>query len=149
MENLNIVKTGFYTAIIFIGGILGKLFGGFDMLFYALLILSIVDFISGLIVALVFKNSTKTETGAAQSQVGFKGLAKKVFIYLLIVVAVQVDLVMNAGGAVRSASILGFMANEVLSIIENAGLMGIELPEVIVNAVDILKKKSSGNRKLE
>lgn len=142
MEKFNVIKVWFYSVIAVIGGFAGKIFGGLDGLFYALLICSIVDFISGLIVALVFKNSTKTETGAAQSEAGFRGLAKKVFIYLIVVVAVQMDVVLSAGGFIRNAVIIGFMANEVLSIIENAGLMGISLPPALINAVDILKKKS-------
>lgn len=146
MESLNGVKTGFYTTIVLVGGFMGKLFGGLDILFYALFICSIVDFVSGFIVAAVFKNSTKTETGAAQSSAGFKGLAKKVFIYLIIVVAVQMDIVMGNSGLIRNAVIIGFMANEILSIIENAGLMGIELPDALVNAVDILKKKSESKQ---
>jgi len=146
VESLNGVKAGFYTVIALLGGILGNLFGGLDIVFYALLTCSIADYISGLIVAIVFKNSTKTETGAAQSKAGFIGLAKKVFIYLIIVVAVKVDLVVGASGFLRNAVIIGFMANEILSIIENAGLMGIELPDALVNAVDILKKKSESKQ---
>lgn len=140
--NTSTLKTGFYLLIGMLGGALGNLFGGLDKLFIALLTCSIIDFITGVIVATVFKNSTKTETGAAQSKAGFKGLVKKIFIYMLIVVTVKIDLVVGASGFLRNAVIIGFMANEALSIIENAGLMGIKLPTVLIEAVDILKKKS-------
>ena len=142
MEKATMIKTGFYGAVGILGGMFGNLFGGLDKIFYALLICSIIDFLSGGAVAIVFKNSPKTETGAAQSQAGFKGLVKKVFIYLIIVVVVQIDSVIGSNGFLRNAVIIGFMVNEVLSIIENAGLMGIKMPDAVTNAVDILKKKS-------
>ena len=142
MEKATIIKTGFYGAVGILGGMFGNLFGGLDKIFYALLICSIIDFLSGGAVAVVFKNSPKTETGAAQSQAGFKGLVKKVFIYLIIVVVVQIDSVIGSNGFLRNAVIIGFMVNEVLSIIENAGLMGIKMPDAVTNAVDVLKKKS-------
>ena len=142
MEKATMIKTGFYGAVGILGGMFGNLFGGLDKIFYALLICSIIDFFSGGAVAVVFKNSPKTETGAAQSQAGFKGLVKKVFIYLIIVVVVQIDSVIGSNGFLRNAVIIGFMVNEVLSIIENAGLMGIKMPDAVTNAVDILKKKS-------
>lgn len=142
MEKATMIKTGFYGAVGILGGMFGNLFGGLDKIFYALLICSIIDFLSGGAVAVVFKNSPKTETGAAQSQAGFKGLVKKVFIYLIIVVVVQIDSVIGSNGFLRNAVIIGFMVNEVLSIIENAGLMGIKMPDAVTNAVDILKKKS-------
>lgn len=142
MEKATMIKTGFYGAVGILGGMFGNLFGGLDKIFYALLICSIIDFLSGGAVAVVFKNSPKTETGAAQSQAGFKGLVKKVFIYLIIVVVVQIDSVVGSNGFLRNAVIIGFMVNEVLSIIENAGLMGIKMPDAVTNAVDILKKKS-------
>ena len=121
---------------------LGGMFGGLDTLFWALLTCSIIDYFTGMVVAVVFKNSPKTETGGAQSKAGFKGLVKKVFIYALIIVVVKIDIVVGANGFLRNAVIIGFMVNEVLSIIENAGLMGIKIPAALTNAVDILKQKS-------
>ena len=142
MEKINYIKAGFYTIVCMVGGLIGNLFGGLDTQFYALLTCSIIDYLSGGAVAFIFKNSPKTETGGAQSNVGFKGLVKKIFIYLMIIVVVQIDSVVGANGFLRNATIIGFMVNEVLSIIENFGLMGIPMPEAVINAVDILKKKS-------
>ncbi|MGG7163801.1 phage holin family protein [Clostridium ihumii] len=144
MEKENLLRTGFYGVVGLLGGSLGQLFGGFDTLFWALLTCSIIDYFSGGAVAIIFKNSPKTETGGAKSRIGFKGLVKKIFIYMLVVVAVQMDIVLKANGFIRNAVIIGFMANEILSIIENVGLMGINLPKPFVDAVDILKKKSEG-----
>ncbi len=108
----------------------------------ALIICMIADYITGLIVALVFKNSTKTLTGRAQSNVGYIGLVKKIFILILIIVVNQLDIITNTNGFLRNATIMGFIVNEVLSLIENAGLMGISLPDPVINAIEILKRKS-------
>lgn len=145
MEKTTIIKTSFYGTVCAIGGVLGNLFGGFDKLFIALLVCMVVDYFSGIIVALVFKNSPKTDTGALESNAGLKGLVKKIFILFIVVVAVQIDMVLNSS-FVRNAVILGFIANEALSIMENGGLMGFEYPSALVNAIDILKKKSEESK---
>lgn len=136
------IRSGFFTTIGILGGCLGDVLGGCDVKLKALLICMGLDYISGLIVAVVFKKSTKTETGGAQSKAGFIGLVKKVFILILIIVVNQIDLVLNTNGFFRNATILGFMANEVLSLLENGGLMGIKMPPALIEAVDVLKKKS-------
>lgn len=146
MEKTNLVKGVFYAIVGCIGGTVGNLLGGLDTLIWSLITCSIIDFLSGGAVALIFKNSPKTETGAAQSNAGFKGLVKKIFIYLLIMVVVKIDIVVGSNGFLRNAVIIGFMVNEVLSIIENAGLMGIKMPDALTNAVDILKRKSENQQ---
>lgn len=145
MEKTTIIKTSFYGAVCTMGGLLGNLFGGFDKLFIALLVCMVIDYFSGIIVALVFKNSPKTDTGALESNAGLKGLVKKIFILFIVVVAVQIDMVLNSS-FVRNAVILGFIANEALSIMENGGLMGFKYPSALVNAIDILKKKSEESK---
>lgn len=145
MEKTTIIKTSFYGIVCALGGVLGNLFGGFDKLFIALLVCIISDYVSGIIVAAVFKKSPKTKNGALESNAGLKGLAKKIFILLIVAVAVQVDIVLNSN-FIRNAVILGFIANEILSIIENGGLMGIPMSPVLINAIDILKKKSEESK---
>lgn len=100
----------------------------------------VVDYITGLIVAGVFKKSGKSKSGALSSQAGWRGLAKKGVTLLIVAVACQLD---NITGSefIRNATIIGFMANEVISIVENAGLMGIPIPGVITKAIEILKSK--------
>lgn len=142
MEKATNIKTTFYGSLCFGGGALANLFGGWDKLIYALVICSIIDYLSGGAVAIIFKKSPKTESGGAQSNAGFKGLVKKIFMYAMIVVVVQIDIVTNTNGFFRTAAILGFMVNEVLSIVENLGLMGLKMPEGVINAIDILKIKS-------
>ncbi|ADL50011.1 toxin secretion/phage lysis holin [Clostridium cellulovorans 743B] len=142
IEKLINIKTIFFTIVAVLGGFLANVLGGFDDLLIALIICMIADYITGLIVALVFKNSTKTLTGRAQSNVGYIGLVKKIFILILIIVVNQLDIITNTNGFLRNATIMGFIVNEVLSLIENAGLMGISLPDPVINAIEILKRKS-------
>lgn len=142
MDKLLNIKSSIFMAIGVAGGVMSNALGGADKLLIALIVCIGADYLTGLAVAIIFKNSPKTETGAAQSNAGFKGLVKKVFILLIIVVINQVDIVLGADGFLRNASIIGFMANDCISLIENAGLMGIKLPPAVIDAIDILKKKS-------
>jgi toxin secretion/phage lysis holin len=134
-------RNGFFAMVSVLGGCLGDIFGGWDIRLNALVTCMILDYISGMVVALVFKNSTKTETGGAQSEAGFRGIVKKVFILILIIVVNKIDLVLNTNGFFRNATIIGFMVNEILSLIENVGLMGIKIPTALNEAIDVLTKK--------
>lgn len=128
----------FYAGVI--GGTIASLLGGWDSSLKALIIFMVADYITGLIVAGIFKKSGKSKSGALSSQAGWKGLAKKGVTLLIVAVAFQLD---NITGSefIRNATIIGFMANEVISIVENAGLMGIPIPGVITKAIEILKSK--------
>jgi len=123
----------------FIGGILAYLFDGWDTAMITLVIFMGVDFLTGLIVAGVFKQSKKSETGALESKAGWKGLCRKGMMLLIVLVAHQLDLVMGSA-FIKNAAIIAFIANETISIVENAGIMGIPIPDVITQAIDILKK---------
>lgn len=126
-----------------ISGLLGSAicwaFGGWDAAMAALLVCIAADYISGSIVALVFHNSSKTETGAYNSGYGLKGLCKKGLMLLFVLVAVQVDRILGAD-YVRDAVCIGFCTNEVLSIVENLGLAGIPMPQAVVKALEQLQK---------
>ena len=100
-----------------------------------------IDYISGLIVAGVFHNSKKTSTGTLESRTGWKGLCRKCMTPLFVLVAYRLDLAIGVD-YIRDAVIIGFIANELISIVENAGLMGIPSPAVIANAIDILTQKA-------
>ena len=99
-----------------------------------------IDYITGLLVAGVFHKSGKSETGCLESRAGFKGLCRKGLILLVVLVAFRLDLLMGTV-FLRDASIIAFVCNEALSIIENAGLMGIPVPERITDAIEVLNKK--------
>lgn len=124
-----------------IGGGIASAFGGWDASLVTLIIFMAADYISGLMVAGVFHNSKKTETGTLESRAGWKGLCRKCMTLLFVLIAYRLDLAIGVS-YIRDAVIIGFIANELISIVENAGLMGIPLPAVIQNAIDILTKES-------
>ena len=132
-------------SMAFIGAV-GAMFttalGGWDNILQLLVIAMVVDYLTGLMVAGIWKASPKSENGALESRAGFKGLCRKGVILSLVLVAHYMDLAMGIQ-YVRDAMIIGFSANELLSIVENIGLMGIEYPQVLKTAIDALKKKGS------
>ena len=123
------------------GSFLASLFGGWDSSLQTLILLMAVDYITGLMLAGIFHKSPKTPSGALQSKAGWQGLCKKGMTLLIVLVAHQLDITMNVE-YIRQAVVIGFIANEVISITENAGLMGIPLPAVITKAIDILTSKA-------
>ena len=114
-------------------------FGGWDTALLALVICISVDYISGSLVALVFHNSQKTETGAYNSAYGLKGLCKKCLMLLFVIVAVQADNLLGSS-YVRDAVCIGFSTNEILSIVENLGLAGVPMPQAVIKALEQLQK---------
>lgn len=135
------MKNWICTAIGALGGIIATAFGGWDAGMITLIIFMAIDFASGLIVAGVFHNSSKSETGALESKAGWKGLARKCMTLLFVLIAYRLDLLIGTD-YIRDAVIIGFAANELISIVENAGLMGLPLPPAITKAIDILKNKN-------
>ena len=121
-----------------IGSVIASFFGGWGAGLATLLIFMGLDYISGLLVAGVFKNSPKTDTGSLESKAGWKGLCRKCMTLVFVLVAYRLDLVIGTN-YIRDAVII---ANETISLVENAGLMGLPLPEVISKAIDILQKNT-------
>ena len=134
------LKNGILTFLGVIGAFISALFGGWDAALTTLVIFMAIDYLSGVVVAGVFKKSGKSETGALESRAGLKGLCKKGMMLMVVLVAVRLDM-MSGTNFLRDAVIIAFVANEALSIMENAGLMGVKWPPVISNAIDVLKKK--------
>ena len=120
------------------GAAIAHLFGGWNGAMTTLVILMLVDYVTGIIVAGVFHNSPKCSGGALSSAVGFKGICRKFVILLIVVVACRVDLLLDTN-IIRDATCIGFCANELVSITENAGLMGIPLPRKLVEAIEVLR----------
>lgn len=135
------MKGGICTAIGVVGSTIASFFGGFDAALITLLIFMGVDYATGLIVAGVFHKSEKTENGALESRAGWKGLCRKGVSLLVVLVACRLDMIMGSN-FIRDATVIAFIANETISIIENAGLMGVPIPSVITKAIEVLKKKS-------
>lgn len=126
-----------------LGGILAAAFGGWDTALIALIACMAIDYATGTVVALVFHNSRKTESGRYNSAYGLKGLCKKGLTLLFVLVAVQIDRLLGSD-YVRDAVCIGFCVNEVLSIVENLGLAGVPLPKVVTKALEQLQNGENG-----
>ena len=115
--------------------------GGWDGALAVLLTLMAADYLTGLLVALVWRKSTKTESGAASSAAGFRGLLRKFVMLLVVFLAAQMDKVLGID-YVRTAVCLFYIANEGLSILENTAIMGVPYPKFVKDMLDVLKKKN-------
>lgn len=134
------MKAYICSAIGLIGGSIAYLFGGWDASMVTLLICMMCDYITGLIVAGVFHKSKKTKTGNLESRAGWKGICKKFVTLLFIIIANRLDMQMGTQ-FIRDAVCITFITNELLSIVENAGLMGIPLPDALTKAIAVLHNK--------
>ena len=130
-----------YALIGIIVNIITTLFGIWNVSISTLILFMAIDFFSGLAVAGIFHNSQKTGTGTLESKAGWKGLCRKCMTMLFVLIAHRLDLSLGTS-YIRDTVIIGFMANELISIVENAGLMGLPLPAALIKAIDILNKKS-------
>ena len=114
--------------------------GGFDLFLEALLVCMVVDYLMGLTIAGIYKRSDKSDTGGLNSFVGWMGISKKITSLLFVIIAVELQKVTGLVG-IREGVIITLMTNEVISIIENAGTMGIPVPEQVSQMIDILRQK--------
>ena len=122
-----------------IGGALGWFIGGLDGFLYALIAFVVIDYLTGLLAAGVQKKLS--------SEVGCKGIAKKIAIFLLVGIAniIDVDVIQN-GTALRTAVIFFYLSNEGLSILENAGNIGLPIPEKLKTMLAQLKDKEDDQK---
>lgn len=136
------MKYKIFTALALAGSALAELFGGWDMALETLLILMAADWITGgLLLPAVFGKSPKSPNGALESRAGWKGLCRKGMTLFYILIAARMDRLLDMD-YIRNAVCIGFIANELLSIVENAGLMGVPLPAMIRKVIDILKENA-------
>ena len=120
--SIDLIWAKIQIAITAIGGCLGYFLGGLDGLMIALIVLMTLDYVSGVMCAIIDKKLS--------SAVGFKGVCKKVFILMLVGVAHIIDLhVVGTGSALRGAVICFYMSNEGLSLLENAAHIGLPIPD--------------------
>ncbi len=123
-------------AFAVIGGGLGWFFGGWDGFIYALIAFVIIDYVTGLMCAVVDRK--------LNSEVGFKGIFKKVLIFVMVGVGHIIDSqVLGSGGAVRTAVIFFYLSNEGISILENAAHVGLPIPEKLKNVLEQLHGRSN------
>ncbi len=141
MIHLTETKVAIMTGAGVIGGMISQAFGGWDAALITLLLFMAVDYLSGLIVAGVFQASDKSETGALNSAACWQGLLKKGMTLVIVLVAARLDIVLGTA-FVRDAVVIAYIVNETISIIENAGLMGLPVPDVIMSAIEQLQGKN-------
>ena len=119
-----------------VGGVLGCIFGGFDALIYALMVFVLIDYITGVLVAVRNKK--------VSSEIGFKGISKKVMIFLMVAVGNVIDqYIITAGSTLRTMLIMFYLSNEGISIIENAGNLGVPVPSKIKGVLEKLIERHS------
>lgn len=128
------MKHIFQSFFAVVGTVLTYLFGGWSALLGILLAFVILDYITGFIAA--------GSKGELSSAVGFNGIGRKIGIFVLVAVAHLVDRALGDGTLIRDAAIFFYIANELLSVIENAGVLGVPVPDILLRAVDILKGKT-------
>ena len=127
----------FYSVTAVFGGVIGYLTGQWNAPMYALLVLMGIDFVTGIIKGAMSK-SEKTENHGLQSSVMFIGLLRKSTCLLVVAAAHWMDIVLDIT-VIRDACVMCFIANELLSLIENCGAIGIPIPEKLRNCVEELK----------
>ena len=112
----------------FVGGILGCIFGGFNSLIYALTAFVAIDYITGVLLAIRDKKIS--------SEVGYKGIVRKFLIFLIVSMGNIMDnYVLGTGSTLRTLVIMFYMANEGISILENAGQLGLPIPKKLREAI--------------
>lgn len=115
-------------------GVMGFLIGDFDGLFKALLVLIVADYITGIIVAVIRKKLS--------SEIGAKGIAKKILMLIIVAVANVLDVQILGGGvALRNITIIFYAANEVISLLENTGALGVPYPQKLMDVLEQLKNR--------
>ena len=129
----NFIEAAQY-AFAALGGALGAVMGGFDGFLYALVVFVVVDYITGLMAAAVEKKLS--------SEVGFKGIFRKVIIFSLVAVGHIVDsYVIGQGSVLRTAVIFFYLSNEGISILENAARTGLPIPEKLKDVLEQLREE--------
>ncbi len=139
-------KKAVSTAIGMAGAALMALLGGWDTALQTLIGFMAADYITGVIVAAVFGKSNKTEGGALSSAAGLRGLFRKGGMLILVYIACQLDFLVGAN-YIRDAVIIALVTNEMVSILENLGLMGVPIPAAVTKALEILKNKTKEGEK--
>ena len=132
---INYCKAGLTLLV----GVLGWLFGGFDSLIYALIAFVVIDYITGVLLAICNKK--------VSSKIGYKGISKKVFIFLLVGAGNIADkYIIGTGSSLKSMLIMFYLSNEGISIIENAGNLGLPMPQKLKDIFkEIGKNDKSGS----
>lgn len=131
---------GIQIVFTMIGGWLGYFLGGCDGLLIALVMFVVMDYISGVMCAIADKTLS--------SDVGFKGICRKVLIFVLVGIANILDVqVIGTGSVLRTAIIFFYISNEGISLLENAGYLGLPIPEKIKTVLEQLHDRAEREEK--
>lgn len=133
-------KSFFLIGLGAIGSVISELFGGWTSAMTTLVIFMLIDYITGILVAAVFKKSNKTKDGGLESKAGWKGLIRKFSTLLIVLISIRLDIIFNTT-IISNCVVFTFLTNELLSFLENVGLMGIPLPSVLTEVISVLNKK--------
>jgi len=124
-----------------LGSAIAYLLGGWETAIQTLVVFMLIDYITGIMLALLNK-SKKTEGGGLSSAVGLKGIFKKFGMLIVVIIANRLD-VLAGTDIIRNGCILILVANEGLSIIENLGTMGVPVPKILIRFIEALKNKDN------
>ena len=136
-----------------IGGAIAAFFTGLPPIIWILLAVMTIDYVTGIICGLMGK-SPKTENGGVSSSAAFKGLLKKALILLVVLLAALLDKAVALGAGVQFEAVAGFtalwfIASEGFSIVENAAAMGVPIPKILLQALEIVKAKGGDEKQRE
>lgn len=145
MNNAKEIYYAVLGGIAVVGTIIAEALGGWDAGLKTLIIFMAIDYITGILCALVWKRSPKSESGAFESKASLKGLIRKCAVLMLVYIAALLD-TLTGQKIVRTAVIMFFVSNDGFSIIENLGIMGVPMPEVIRNAFELLRNKTDNDK---
>lgn len=137
-------KAVYYTvcsALAATGAFIANLLGGWDTALQTLIALMVADYLTGILIALVWNKSGKTTNGAFESHASIKGLFRKMGYLLCIYIATRLDILTDAD-ICRTVAIMFFIANDGFSLLENFGIMGVPYPPAMKSAFETLKEKS-------
>lgn len=135
------IKSVIFASISSAASFLITLLGGWDWGLQTLVVFMSLDMILGILLAVVWGKSDKSKSGTLESKACFKGILRKGGILLTVLIATQLDIIINTNGFCRTAIILYFIGNEGLSAIENLGIMGVPLPQWLKKKLGALKEK--------
>lgn len=135
-------KPTFLAAVGSIGCFFVKLLGGWGEDLQTLLIFMGIDFLLGLAIAAIWKKSEKSENGTLNSWSAWKGLVRKGASLAVVLIGNRLDIMLGLD-YIRTAVIIAFCTDELISIVENLGIMGVPLPVIVTKSIDVLKNKSN------
>lgn len=118
--------------------------GGWDFALQTLVMFIVIDYVMGMYVAGILHKSPKTKSGGLSSEKGFQGIIKKIMLLVFVAIMYRLDLFFNID-YLRNGTIVAYCVNELISIIENAGLMGVYVPDIVKRGIDLLNREVDDN----